>query len=142
MLKGFGVNMDCIFCKIVKGEVPSYKIYEDENVLAFLDINPVNKGHTLVIPKKHYENIYDISDKDLENVTMVTKTLAKKYKKVCEADGFTIQQANEKAGGQVVFHYHVHLIPRYDEDDLVNFKRKDEIAKEVEETYKKIKEMI
>ena len=135
--------MDCIFCKIVNGEIPCYRVYEDEFVLAFLDINPVSAGHTLVIPKKHYENIYDISEEDLICVTMVTKNLAKKYKQLFEADGITIHQANEKAGGQIIFHYHMHIVPRYSNDGLKLWFHRDSDKKiDLEKTYKKIKENI
>ncbi|MFA5049490.1 MAG: HIT family protein [Candidatus Micrarchaeia archaeon] len=132
--------MDCIFCKIVTGEIPCYRIYEDESVLAFLDINPVSSGHTLVIPKKHYENIYDISEGDLANVTMVTKNLAKKYKQLFEADGITIHQANEKAGGQIIFHYHMHIVPRYFDDGLKLWFHRDANKKiDLETVWDKIK---
>lgn len=104
---------DCIFCKIIKGEIPSKKIYEDEKVIAILDINPVTEGHTLVIPKEHYEDIYDIPAEILSNVTIVTKELATKYKYILGNEGTSLLQSNGKDAGQEVFHFHMHLIPRY-----------------------------
>lgn len=102
---------DCIFCKIIKGEVPSYKIYEDDFVYAFLDINPSSPGHTLVIPKKHSENIFDIDKDDLERVIMVSKKISQKMKDL-GCDGINIYNNNGKDSGQIVFHFHMHIVPR------------------------------
>lgn len=111
--------MDCIFCKIVaKGEIPSTNVYENENVLAFLDIGPTNKGHTLVIPKRHYENLLDTPDDDLKEVMLAVKKVAAAVIKGVEADGFNIQMSNKEAAGQVVPHAHVHIIPRFNDDGL------------------------
>ena len=101
---------DCIFCKIISGDVPCYKIYEDECVLAFLDVNPVVNGHTLVIPKKHFVNIFDVDDFYLEKVTLAIKKIAKHYNKIF--DGVNILNANDKSAQQSVFHLHFHIIPR------------------------------
>jgi histidine triad (HIT) family protein len=101
-----------IFAKILRGELPCHKVYEDEKALAFLDIMPRMPGHTLVLPKAPARNILDIADGDLAHVMMVTQKVAKAAMKAFEADGITIQQFNEGAGGQVVFHLHVHIIPR------------------------------
>ncbi len=109
---------DCIFCKIIKGEIPSSKIYENDKVFCFLDIMPVNKGHTLVIPKKHYETILDIPEDLLKEVITVTKKVSKAVKQGTKADGISIGQSNFKAGGQVVPHLHFHIIPRYSGDGL------------------------
>lgn len=102
---------DCIFCKIIKGEVPSYKVYEDDFVYAFLDINPSSPGHTLVIPKKHSENIFDIGKDDLERVIMVSKKISQKMKDL-GFDGINIYNNNGKDSGQIVFHFHMHIVPR------------------------------
>ena len=111
---------DCIFCKIVNGEIPSYKIYEDDNFLAFLDISQVTKGHTLVIPKKHYQDIFEIDEKAMaETYTLVNK-LAKKIVEKTGASGVNILNNNKEIAGQTVFHYHVHIIPRYDNNDKIN----------------------
>jgi histidine triad (HIT) family protein len=101
-----------IFAKILRGELPCYKIYEDDKVLAFLDIMPRAPGHALVLPKAPARNILDISPDDLAHVIKVAQKIAKVSMDTFGADGVTIQQFNESAGGQVVFHLHVHVIPR------------------------------
>lgn len=109
---------DCIFCKIVKGEMDSYTIYEDELVKVFLDAFPISKGHALIIPKEHYEDIYEIPEKTIERVASVTKKMADKYKEILKPDGVNVLQANGRISGQTVFHYHMHLVPRYKEDGI------------------------
>ena len=101
-----------IFAKILRGELPSYKVYEDDGALAFLDIMPRMPGHSLVLPKIAARNILDVSPDVLAHVMKVAQKVAQAAMKVFEADGITIQQFNEGAGGQVVFHLHVHVIPR------------------------------
>jgi histidine triad (HIT) family protein len=101
-----------IFAKILRGELPCYKVYEDDKTLAFLDIMPRSPGHTLVLPKTPARNILDIGADDLAHVAMVAQKVAKAAIKAFSADGITIQQFNEGAGGQVVFHLHLHVIPR------------------------------
>jgi histidine triad (HIT) family protein len=102
-----------VFAKILRGELPSYKVYEDEGALAFLDIMPRSPGHTLVIPKASARNILDIDPDVLAHVTKVAQKVAKAAMKVFGADGMTVQQFSEPAGGQVVFHLHVHVMPRH-----------------------------
>ena len=115
----FGDNMkDCIFCKIVKGELPSLKVYEDKDVLAFLDIMAVNKGHTLVIPKKHYYNIEDTPEELVAKVMAAVKKVAPAVKKAADTDGFVVMQCNGETGGQVIPHLHFHIIPRLKDDGL------------------------
>ena len=101
-----------IFAKILRGELPSYKVYEDDKAIAFLDIMPRSPGHTLVLPKAPARNILDIDADDLAHVMMTAQKIAKAAMKAFSADGITIQQFNEGAGGQVVFHLVVHVIPR------------------------------
>jgi histidine triad (HIT) family protein len=101
-----------IFAKILRGELPCYKVYEDASTLAFLDIMPRAPGHTLVLPKAPARNILDVSPDDLGHVIRVAQKIAKTSVEVFGADGVTVQQFNESAGGQVVFHLHVHVIPR------------------------------
>jgi len=101
-----------VFAKILRGELPCHKVYEDDQAFAFLDIMPRAPGHTLVIPKAPARNILDVSAEDLAHVAMVTQNVARAAVAVFAADGVTIQQFNEPAGGQVVFHLHVHVIPR------------------------------
>ena len=101
-----------IFAKILRGELPCYKVYEDDKALAFLDIMPRSLGHTLVLPKAPARNLLDVAPADLAHVMTVVQKVAKGAMKVFGADGVTIQQFNESGGGQVVFHLHVHVIPR------------------------------
>ena len=101
-----------IFAKILRSELPAHKVYEDDRTFAFLDIMPRAPGHTLVIPKSSARNIFDVSPEDLAYVIQIAQKVARAAVKVFDADGVTIQQFNEPAGGQVVFHLHVHVIPR------------------------------
>ena len=102
-----------IFAKILRGELPAHKVYEDDKAIAFLDIMPRCPGHTLVIPKAPARNLLDVAPDDLAHVHKVAKTIALAGMAAFKADGITIQQFNEEAGGQVVFHLHVHVIPRH-----------------------------
>ena len=101
-----------IFAKIIRGELPAQKVFEDDKTIAFLDIMPRAPGHTLVIPKTPARNLLDVNPDDLAHVMQVAQKIARAGMKAFGADGVTIQQFNEKAGGQVVFHLHVHVIPR------------------------------
>ncbi len=103
---------DCIFCKIIKGEIPSTKVYEDGRVYAFMDINPIAKGHTLIIPKTHAGNLWEIAPEDLSAVHSAAKTIAGALQKALDAEGVACLQLNGRAVGQVVMHYHLHLVPR------------------------------
>ena len=103
-----------IFAKILRGELPCHKVYEDDNALAFLDIMPRAPGHTLVLPKSAARNLLDVDPADLAHVMQLAQKIANASMKVFGADGITVQQFNESAGGQVVFHLHVHVIPRKD----------------------------
>ena len=103
-----------VFAKILRGEFPCHKVYEDEHVLAFLDIMPRAPGHTLVIPKAPARNILDIKEEDYVHVARATRRIARAAMTAFKADGITVQQFNEAAGGQVVFHLHVHVMPRHD----------------------------
>ncbi|TKT76954.1 HIT family protein [Aquamicrobium sp. LC103] len=103
-----------IFAKILRGELPSHKIYEDDDTFAFMDIMPRGDGHCLVIPKKPARNIFDVEDDSLAAVARTTRKLAKAAVEAFSADGVMIQQFNEQAGGQVVFHLHVHILPRFE----------------------------
>ena len=103
-----------IFAKILRGELPCHKVYEDEHVLSFLDIMPRSPGHTLVIPKASARNILDIKEEDYLHVARATRKIARAAMTAFKADGITVQQFNETSGGQVVFHLHVHVMPRHD----------------------------
>lgn len=117
---------NCIFCKIIRGEIPSAKVYEDENFLAFLSINPINPGHTLVIPKKHVEYLFDMEDEDLGNIMKICKRVARALEK-------SFQPATGKIGimvaGLEVSHTHIHLIPMNSEKDL-NFEKAQSVTPE------------
>lgn len=107
----------CLFCKIAEGSIPSYKIYEDEKVMAFLDINPVSKGHTIVIPKHHCEHVLDCNDEVYSHLMLVTKKLAMNELKVLNADGINLLTNCKEAAGQSVPHFHFHIIPRFASGD-------------------------
>ena len=109
---------NCIFCKIIKGEVATQKVYENESVLAFISKEQVSKGHTLVIPKEHFENIFYISEKALAEVMAVSKELSQKYQMEFDATGINILHASGKDAQQSVFHFHIHIVPRYPNDGL------------------------
>jgi histidine triad (HIT) family protein len=109
---------DCVFCKIINGEIPANKIYEDEKVLAFLDINPISKGHTLIIPKAHFENIFDIEENNLKEIISTGKKVSMLLKEKLNADGVNLLHASGKDAQQSVFHFHLHIVPRYKEDGL------------------------
>ena len=103
---------DCIFCKIVKGEIPCIKVYENDAVLAFADINPIAEGHTLVIPKAHAENIWEISSADMAAIAEAARKVAAGIREAMQPDGVAALQLNGRGAGQVVMHYHLHLVPR------------------------------
>lgn len=106
---------DCIFCKIVKGEIPSYRVKETDDVLVILDVNPLSKGHILVLPKEHYENIHDIPEDLLMKITSVVKEEAQKIKDRLKPEGIIIMQNNGAKAGQSVFHFHIHIKPVYED---------------------------
>ena len=116
---------DCIFCKIIDGEIPSYKIYEDEKTLAFLDIADDFVGHTLVIPKKHCTNILDADTETIEAVFRTVQKVAKHYTEKCFFDGVNIINANGVCAEQSVFHLHIHIIPRRAGDNFSIFTHRD-----------------
>jgi histidine triad (HIT) family protein len=103
---------DCIFCKIVRGEIPCFKVYEDDRVLAFEDINPISEGHTLVIPKRHAQNLWEIHREDLAAVQLASQKVAHAIREALEPTGIAALQLNGRGVNQVVMHYHLHLIPR------------------------------
>lgn len=140
---------DCIFCKIIKGEIPSNKVYEDDEVLAFLDIGPINKGHCLNIPKEHYDNLVELPEDLAEQVMRVVKKVAPSVLEITQADGFNVGLNNGEAAGQVVMHAHFHIIPRLNDDGLEHWPRqeytdgeeREEIARSISDLiYEKSKE--
>jgi len=112
------MNSDCIFCKIIKGEIPSYKIYEDEKTYAFLDIKRDAIGHTLVIPKQHCVNILDCSEDYLSAVANTVAKISRHYVENCGFSGVNVINASGTSAQQTVFHFHVHIIPRKDDDGM------------------------
>ena len=109
---------DCVFCKIVAGEVPSFKLFEDDTTLAFMDINPANEGHALVIPKEHSVDLYSISDEALVNTVTTAKKVAAALSRALNPDGLNLVQCNGPAAAQSVMHFHVHVLPRVRDDRL------------------------
>jgi histidine triad (HIT) family protein len=109
---------DCIFCKIIKKELPCYKIYEDDKFLAFLDIQPISKGHTLIIPKEHYNTFEETPVELLSEMIKVVNKVGIAIKKATKSDGFNIGLNNGEAAGQIIFHTHFHIIPRFNNDGL------------------------
>jgi len=109
---------DCLFCRIVAGDVPSTKVHEDDRAIAIMDIYPATRGHALVVPRAHATDLRDISDDDLAHCARVAKELAGKAIERLGADGVTVMQSNGPAAWQTIFHYHVHVIPRYEGDPL------------------------
>jgi len=118
-----------VFCKIVKKQLPASVVYEDQAVMAFLDIRPLTMGHTLVIPKSHYVDIFDIPEEILVQVYMVTKKVSMPIKEAALADGISIVQQNGKAAGQDIFHLHVHVVPRFEGQRLPNFGELKEVER-------------
>jgi histidine triad (HIT) family protein len=116
-LKGGNIVSDCIFCKIINGDIPSMKVYEDDHVLAFLDISQVTKGHTLLIPKVHKENIYELSAETASHLFSVAPKIANALKAEFEPVGFNLLNNTGEQAGQSVFHFHMHFIPRYGQGD-------------------------
>ena len=109
---------NCIFCKIAAGEIPSATIYEDNDFRVILDIEPASKGHALILPKEHYANLYELSDELAAKALIVAKKVITKMTAILGRDGYNVVQNNGEAAGQTVFHFHIHLIPRYKEDDV------------------------
>ena len=109
---------DCIFCKIANGEIPSATLYEDEDFRVILDLGPPRKGHALILPKAHAANIYEISDDMAAKAMILAKKMATKMTEALKCDGFNIVQNNGEPAGQTVFHFHMHLIPRYEGDQV------------------------
>jgi len=123
--------MDCIFCKIAKGEIDSAKIWENEDVMAFLDASPDTKGHCLVVPKKHFEDIFDIDREILKKIIVAVQDISVKIKESLGALGVNIASNNKGISGQIVPHFHMHIIPRYEGDGLVMYgPRPEKIKKE------------
>ncbi len=133
---------NCIFCKIIAGEIPSRTIYEDQDFKVILDVNPASKGHALILPKEHCANIYEISTELLAKAATLAKKLASHMSDVLDCDGLNLLQNNGEVAGQTVFHFHMHLIPRYKgmkNDDLLVWTHEEFTAEEQDDICKKLK---
>lgn len=108
---------NCIFCKIANGEIPSATLYEDDDFRVILDLAPAAKGHALILPKEHYRNLYELPEEMAAKVLILAKKMILKMTEVLNCDGYNVVQNNEEAAGQTVFHFHMHLIPRYVDDE-------------------------
>ena len=134
--------MDCIFCEIASKDAEAEIIFENENFVAFLDINPVNYGHTLVAPKKHFDNFLTIPAEELSELTKLTQYLSGAVKRALKADGFNIISNNGNSAGQSVFHFHYHIIPRYENDFHISPRTIEYKQSEIEIYRDKIKESV
>ena len=109
---------DCIFCKLANGDIPTATLYEDEDFRVILDANPASKGHALIIPKEHYADLYELDDSVAGKAMLLAKKMIAKLTDILGCDGYNIVQNNGECAGQTVFHYHLHMIPRYKGDDV------------------------
>ncbi len=128
----------CVFCQIVDGKLPAEKIYEDEKTLAFLTSGPVNPGHALVIPKKHLQNIYEADEPSLQATILTAQKVAKAIKIGLPADGVNVNSNFDRAAGQIVFHLHFHIIPRYENDGLHHWPHKNDFGEDAHQLAQKI----
>lgn len=129
---------DCIFCKIINGDIPCMKVYEDDVCLAYLDINPDSDGHTLIIPKKHYKDIYDIPNDTLSHIYDISKKIMNMLKEKLGCDGFTLLQNNGSI--QEVKHYHLHIKPYYNDKKSIELIKNKDLIKDPKDIYEIIKE--
>ena len=130
---------DCIFCKIIKGEIPGMKIYEDEYTFAFLDIAKDVDGHTLVVPKKHVTNALDCDTETMHHVMDTVQKISRHYVEKCGYDGVNILNASNESAGQTVFHLHMHIVPRRASDDFTGWPVYKGAKESLEETHSKLK---
>ncbi len=131
----------CIFCKIAAGEIPAKTLYEDEAFRVILDLGPATRGHALILPKDHYRNLFELPDEQAEKVMVLAKKMAGRIREKLHCDGFNLVQNNEETAGQTVFHFHMHLIPRYKDDgQVIGWKPGKPEDAELEEIRKEITE--
>lgn len=130
---------DCIFCKIANGEIPSRTIYEDEQFRVILDLSPAAKGHALILPKEHFANLYELPEEWSADVMKLAKKMAAVMTEKLQCDGFNLVQNNGTVAGQTVFHFHLHLIPRYEDDgQSINWTPGSPSAEELDAVWKQI----
>ena len=132
---------DCIFCKIIAGEIPSHTLYEDEQFKVILDVGPATKGHALILPKKHYADLYELPEEMAADTIKLAKKMMSRMTDKLHCDGFNIVQNNGEVAGQTVFHFHMHLIPRYKNDgEILKYISGEPDKEEMEEIRKLIVE--
>lgn len=132
---------NCIFCKLANGVFPTNTIYEDEEFRVILDLEPATKGHALILPKNHFKNLYELPDETTEKVLKLAKKMAIRMTDKLQADGFNLVQNNNEVAGQTVFHFHMHLIPRYNDDgQKINWNKTEPSAEELVAIREKIAE--
>lgn len=124
---------NCIFCKLANGDIPTATVYEDDDFRVILDASPASKGHALIIPKEHYANLYELDDKIAAKALVLAKKLITKFKDALGCDGYNVVQNNGEAAGQTVFHFHMHLIPRYKDDKVSLGWKMGELTDEIKE---------
>lgn len=134
--------MDCIFCEIAQKKSKAEILFENEKFAAFLDINPINFGHTLVIPKEHYDNFLTVPEKELTEITKVTQYIAGAVKRAVKADGFNIISNNGSSAGQTVYHFHYHIIPRFENDFHMKPRTKEYDEQQLKDIAENIKSFI
>jgi len=142
MKRGFNMKKDdCIFCKIANGEIPSSTLYEDDDFRVFLDLAPASNGHALIVPKEHFDNLYEVSDEMASKALVLAKKMITKMTKALDCDGFNVLQNNNECAGQTVFHFHMHLIPRYNGDKVgISWNPGENTDEERAEIVRKVKE--
>lgn len=134
------VDNNCIFCRIASGELPSATLYEDEDFRVILDMGPATRGHALLIPKAHYADLFEMDDALLAKALVTAKLMASRMKKALKADGFNLVQNNGEPAGQTVFHFHMHLIPRYEGDEAgILWEPKTATSEELEEVVRLVR---
>ena len=130
---------NCIFCKIANGEIPSKTLYEDADCRVILDLGPATEGHALILPKNHYANLFELPEEDAQKVMVVAKKMATKMAEKLNCDGFNLVQNNGETAGQTVFHFHMHLIPRYKGDNqIIGWRPMQASPEELDEVMNKI----
>ena len=132
---------DCIFCKIANGEIPARTIYEDELFRVILDLSPATRGHALILPKDHFQDLYDLGSKEATALMLVAQKVATNMKEVLGIDGLNLVQNNGEIAGQTLFHFHLHLIPRYEDDgnqERLSWNHMDVTQEELDELYLKL----
>jgi len=133
---------DCIFCRIIRGDIPAAKVYEDADAVAILDIQPANPGHCLILPKKHFSGLAETPDADLGGIFAAAKKAAKAAVQAVEADGFNLIVNNGQVAGQVIFHTHIHVIPRFSDDGHRHWQKREVPEEKMKEIAAKMRQLL